>query len=61
MVIDSFDPHEPWDPPEEYISLYDEGYEGKEPYAPVYGSADYLEEERAAFVGQSPELAYLRK
>jgi arylsulfatase A-like enzyme len=61
MVIDSFDPHEPWDPPEEYISLYDEGYGGKEPYAPVYGIADYLEEERAAFVGQSPELAYLRK
>jgi arylsulfatase A-like enzyme len=44
MVIDSFDPHEPWDPPEEYVALYDEGYEGKEPYAPVYGSGDYLEE-----------------
>lgn len=44
MVIDSFDPHEPWDPPEQYVALYDEGYEGKEPYAPVYGNADYLEE-----------------
>lgn len=44
MVIDSFDPHEPWDPPEEYVALYDEGYEGKEPYVPVYGDGGYLEE-----------------
>src|SRR3712207_7065861 len=31
LVADSYDPHEPWDPPTEYVSLYDEGYEGKEP------------------------------
>lgn len=24
LMIDAYDPHEPWDPPEEYISLYDD-------------------------------------
>src|SRR5918998_6232981 len=24
LVVDCFDPHEPWDPPEEYVSLYDD-------------------------------------
>jgi arylsulfatase A-like enzyme len=42
LVADSYDPHEPWDPPEEYVSLYDEGYEGLEPYSVVYGPRDYL-------------------
>ena len=42
LVADCFDPHEPWDPPEEYIALYDTGYEGKEPLADNYGKDDYL-------------------
>jgi arylsulfatase A-like enzyme len=42
LVADCFDPHEPWDPPEEYVSLYDEGYRGKEPLDDNYGSDDYL-------------------
>jgi arylsulfatase A-like enzyme len=29
LYIDSFDPHEPWDPPAYYVSLYDSGYEGE--------------------------------
>jgi arylsulfatase A-like enzyme len=44
FVVDCFDPHEPWDPPEEYVSLYDDGYQGAEPFVPVYGSSDYLTE-----------------
>ncbi len=44
LVVDSFDPHEPWDPPEKYANLYDDGYEGKEPYVPSYGKSDYLTE-----------------
>jgi arylsulfatase A-like enzyme len=44
LVVDSYDPHEPWDPPEEYVALYDEGYDGPEPYLPVYGSKGYLTE-----------------
>jgi arylsulfatase A-like enzyme len=42
LVADSYDPHEPWDPPKEYVDLYDEGYEGKEPLNDNYGKDDYL-------------------
>lgn len=42
MLVDSFDPHEPWDPPERYVSLYDDGYDGPEPYSTAYGKSDYL-------------------
>jgi arylsulfatase A-like enzyme len=42
LVADCFDPHEPWDPPQEYVSLYDEGYRGKEPLDDNYGTDDYL-------------------
>jgi len=42
LVADSYDPHEPWDPPEEYVSLYEESYKGKEPIIPNYGEDDYL-------------------
>src|SRR5215211_2350969 len=42
LVADCYDPHEPWDPPEEYVGLYDEGYEGKEPLDDNYGRDDYL-------------------
>ncbi|MCX7011925.1 MAG: sulfatase-like hydrolase/transferase [Candidatus Sumerlaeota bacterium] len=40
LMVDSFDPHEPWDPPRHYINLYeDPGYKGREfpvaPYGPV--------------------------
>jgi arylsulfatase A-like enzyme len=43
LVVDCYDPHEPWDPPEKYISLYDpDGYEGKEPLNDKYGKDDYL-------------------
>jgi arylsulfatase A-like enzyme len=44
MVVDSYDPHEPWDTPEEYVSLYDDPYDGLEPYSVIYGSSDYLSE-----------------
>ncbi len=42
LVADSYDPHEPWDPPKEYADLYDEGYEGREPLNDNYGKDDYL-------------------
>lgn len=44
MVVDNYDPHEPWDAPEKYVSLYDDTYAGKEPYWPNYGLSDYLDE-----------------
>ena len=43
LVVDCFDPHEPWDPPEQYVDLYDpDGYEGKEPLSDRYGKDDYV-------------------
>src|ERR671913_1458395 len=44
LTVDSFDPHEPWDPPEKYVKMYDESYDGKEPYWPRSGPNDYLDE-----------------
>ena len=44
LVADGYDPHEPWDTPEEYVSLYDDPYDGKEPYSVIYGPSDYLSE-----------------
>jgi arylsulfatase A-like enzyme len=44
LVVDSYDPHEPWDPPEEYVSLYDEGYDGPEPTVPEYSDAGWIGE-----------------
>ena len=44
LVLDSFDPHEPWDPPEEYVGLYSDGYEGRDPIVPNYGASDWLDD-----------------
>jgi arylsulfatase A-like enzyme len=40
LAVDAYDPHPPWDPPEEYVSLYDDGYDGPEPYTPAEGNSD---------------------
>jgi arylsulfatase A-like enzyme len=37
LWIDTFDPHEPWDPPQYYIDMYDPGYKGRVFEAPTYG------------------------
>jgi arylsulfatase A-like enzyme len=37
LWVDTFDPHEPWDPPQHYLDLYDPGYEGRVFEAPTYG------------------------
>ncbi len=57
MVVDSFDPHEPWDPPQKYVDLYSDDYEGPEPFCPAYRSTDYLtdrqlERMRALYAGE---------
>jgi arylsulfatase A-like enzyme len=48
LCLDSFSPHEPWDPPRYYTDLYDPDYvpgvSGREIIAPRYGAADYLSE-----------------
>lgn len=44
LMVDSFDPHEPWDPPKKYVNLYDEGYRGSEPIVPNYDWAGWISE-----------------
>jgi arylsulfatase A-like enzyme len=49
MTVDSYDPHEPWDPPEEYVRMYDdEPYDLKEPFSVIYGPSDYLTDESSS-------------
>ncbi len=47
LWLDCFDPHEPWDPPEPYRSMYvDPGYDGKDIIHPVPGRVEgYLTDE----------------
>lgn len=58
LVVDSFDPHEPWDAPRRYADAYDDpGYDEPEPVSPKYGSSDYLTERqlqrmRALYAGE---------
>jgi len=37
LWIDTFDPHEPWDPPQHYVDTYDPGYTGRVIEAPPAG------------------------
>jgi arylsulfatase A-like enzyme len=58
LWIDCFDPHEPWDPPQEYRDIYNPGYKGKEVIISGVGEASkYLTEEelnhtRALYAGE---------
>jgi len=45
LYVDTFDPHEPWDPPHYYVDLYDRDYKGEEVIYPVYGPCNYLNQE----------------
>ncbi|UOF88757.1 sulfatase [Fodinisporobacter ferrooxydans] len=45
LMIDCFDPHEPFDPPKHYIDLYDSDYKGEEVIWPTYGWNTLSEEE----------------
>ena len=42
LYVDTFDPHEPWDPPAHYTEMYDPGYSGEEVTYPRYDFCDYL-------------------
>ena len=48
LWIDSWDPHEPWDPPQYYVDMYDPGYEGDELIYPCYGFVEDIMSEREA-------------
>ena len=43
LFVDSFDPHEPWDPPRKYVERHDDpDPRVKDSIFPVYGRDDYL-------------------
>src|SRR5215204_2430477 len=58
LLVDCFDPHEPWDPPKNYVDLYgDPDYSGREPTVPNYSDASWITEEelkrmRALYAGE---------
>jgi arylsulfatase A-like enzyme len=57
LFVDTFDPHEPWDPPRYYIDLYDPDYAGDEFMEPAYEPADYatqqeIEHMRCMYAGK---------
>ncbi|MFO8020214.1 MAG: sulfatase [Promethearchaeia archaeon] len=58
-IIDEFDPHEPWDPPENYYNLYkDKEYSGNKIILPIYGesvnliSSEELRNMKACYAGE---------
>jgi arylsulfatase A-like enzyme len=36
LLVDTWDPHEPWDPPDYYVDLYREGHDGRHSPSPCY-------------------------
>ncbi len=58
LHIDTFDPHEPWDPPRWYVNMYDPNYEGEDIIYPIYEPCDCLSEDelrhcRALYAGEA--------
>ena len=47
LWVDSFDPHEPWDPPDHYIDLYSRDYAGDDIFWPKYTDASFYTPEEA--------------
>jgi len=57
LWVDTFDPHEPWDPPRYYVDMYDPNYKGEEVTYPKYGKCGFLTAEeikhmRALYAGE---------
>jgi arylsulfatase A-like enzyme len=58
LWIDAWDPHEPWDPPQYYVDMYNPGYKGEEVIYPCYGfssqimSPSELEHVRALYAAE---------
>ena len=57
LWVDIFDPHEPWDPPQWYVDMYDPGYDGRVIPHPDYNDCDFLSEKelkhcRALYCGE---------
>ncbi|HUY32385.1 MAG TPA: sulfatase [Pirellulales bacterium] len=59
LYVDTFDPHEPWDPPKAYVDKYDPDYSGQDVIYPRYArwrdflSDDELKHCRALYAGEA--------
>jgi arylsulfatase A-like enzyme len=59
LYVDTFDPHEPWDPPASYVKKYDPDYQGEDVIYPRYDRwRDFLSERelrhcRALYAGEA--------
>jgi arylsulfatase A-like enzyme len=59
LYVDTFDPHEAWDPPKSYVEKYDPGYTGEEVIYPRYDRwRDFLTEKefkhcRSLYAGEA--------
>jgi arylsulfatase A-like enzyme len=60
LVVDSFQPHEPWTPPRRYVDLYgDPDYTGPEPAMPYYGRVEnWLDDDELAVVLDRMQALY---
>lgn len=57
LYVDTFDPHEPWDPPQKYADMYNPGYEGEAVTYPLYAPCGFItdpemEHVRALYAGE---------
>jgi arylsulfatase A-like enzyme len=57
LYVDTFDPHEPWDPPAHYLELYEKDFKGERVIYPKYTfssrfSAEEVRHMRAAYAGE---------
>jgi len=51
LWVDSFDPHEPWDPPPDFEAMYaDPDYDGYRLIHPKYGPVDWMSDEELTHV-----------
>ncbi|MEO0247954.1 MAG: sulfatase [candidate division WOR-3 bacterium] len=59
LLIDTWDPHEPWNPPNYYVEMYWPGYNG-EMFRPLYGylkdkpdiTPEYVEKAKKCYLGE---------
>jgi arylsulfatase A-like enzyme len=49
LYVDTFDPHEPWDPPQHYIDRYAPDYRGERVIYPRYDRVDFLTAEELEY------------
>jgi arylsulfatase A-like enzyme len=54
MVVDTYEPHEPWTPPKRYLERYPDRWRGPEPSMPLYTRTD-------KWLGRSEQGAVLRR